>query len=605
MDVLTNYRHGDCAGKPWVIAMGINYNAALPAVVRTGRSVSSKVDVLQWIKDLKGVTALIRAIFKNLEVGFFYDPNDLSTMFQDAAGTVPVTDTGQPVGLVLDKSGALALGSELKQSALAKRAGTAPVATFNTVTGVGTVNRVDISNQSFILFNGTVGSKWYKVSVTNTSAGAIQLRDVTTTAVGVTLAIVQPNTTFSGYVYVNSDSMLGIASSSGECGFTVNSIKEITGNHAFQTVSASRPILGRMPEGGVRNILVSSADKSTAFWAHAGATKTVGLLDAQGTNTAARFSGASTSPPTVSSSVAQVSGAHTVSIHIKSGNGVFTSAKLLLRNTTTGVNFIRADLNLLTGVITGTGWSSRQVANGFWECTYTQMTGISVGDYLAVYLGNTNVTTADFNVIIGNVQLEAGTKATTYQATRGLRDVTEAGKPDVYYLYFDGVDDFLQTNSINFTSTDKVSLFAGVLKTVSGKVGAIFEFSSNPLNNYGTFGVYTDISPSIGVVAAYSRGTATVAANVITTAMAISLNVQASISQKMVSNSINGKSVVSTQNQGAGNYGNYPIYIGRRGGSEFPFNGQIYSLIGVGRLTTDAETAAIEKELAKRIGVTF
>ena len=37
--------------------------------------------------------------------GWWYDPADFSTLFQDAAGTTPVTGTGQPVGRVLDKSG--------------------------------------------------------------------------------------------------------------------------------------------------------------------------------------------------------------------------------------------------------------------------------------------------------------------------------------------------------------------------------------------------------------------------------------------------------------------------------------------------------------------
>ena len=38
-------------------------------------------------------------------LGAWFDPSDLSTMFQDAAGTTPVTAAGQPVGLILDKSG--------------------------------------------------------------------------------------------------------------------------------------------------------------------------------------------------------------------------------------------------------------------------------------------------------------------------------------------------------------------------------------------------------------------------------------------------------------------------------------------------------------------
>lgn len=44
-------------------------------------------------------------LFASGEQGAWYDPSDLSTMFQDAAGTIPVTADGQPVGKILDKSG--------------------------------------------------------------------------------------------------------------------------------------------------------------------------------------------------------------------------------------------------------------------------------------------------------------------------------------------------------------------------------------------------------------------------------------------------------------------------------------------------------------------
>lgn len=57
------------------------------------------------------ITAAIRAafspssLFANNEPGVWYDPSDLSTLYQDAAGTVPVTAVEQPVGRILDKSG--------------------------------------------------------------------------------------------------------------------------------------------------------------------------------------------------------------------------------------------------------------------------------------------------------------------------------------------------------------------------------------------------------------------------------------------------------------------------------------------------------------------
>ena len=46
-----------------------------------------------------------RRLFALGEQGAWYDPSDLSTLFQDSAGTTPVTAVGQPVGLLKDKSG--------------------------------------------------------------------------------------------------------------------------------------------------------------------------------------------------------------------------------------------------------------------------------------------------------------------------------------------------------------------------------------------------------------------------------------------------------------------------------------------------------------------
>lgn len=48
--------------------------------------------------------AIVRAIVSENN-GAWFDPSDLSTLFQDAAGTIPVTAVEQPVGKMLDKSG--------------------------------------------------------------------------------------------------------------------------------------------------------------------------------------------------------------------------------------------------------------------------------------------------------------------------------------------------------------------------------------------------------------------------------------------------------------------------------------------------------------------
>ena len=57
-------------------------------------------------------------LFQASEAGGWYDPSDLSTLWQDAAGTTPVTADGDPVGKMEDKSGN---GNHMTQSVLAER----------------------------------------------------------------------------------------------------------------------------------------------------------------------------------------------------------------------------------------------------------------------------------------------------------------------------------------------------------------------------------------------------------------------------------------------------------------------------------------------------
>lgn len=47
----------------------------------------------------------ILALFAGGKQGVWYDPSDKSTLFQDVAGTIPVTKDGDPIGLMKDKSG--------------------------------------------------------------------------------------------------------------------------------------------------------------------------------------------------------------------------------------------------------------------------------------------------------------------------------------------------------------------------------------------------------------------------------------------------------------------------------------------------------------------
>ena len=52
-----------------------------------------------------GLDTLLKPLFSNGEQGFAYDPNDLTTLYQDAAGAIPVNTSSQPIAKLRDLSG--------------------------------------------------------------------------------------------------------------------------------------------------------------------------------------------------------------------------------------------------------------------------------------------------------------------------------------------------------------------------------------------------------------------------------------------------------------------------------------------------------------------
>lgn len=118
-------------------------------------------------------------LFAAGEAGGWYDPSDVSTMFQDDAGTVPVTAPGQTVGRILDKSGR---GNHLTQATLSKRP----------------LYQVDSGGYSYLQFDGS--DDWF-VSPTITPgvdeaqvfAGVYKASDVGTGNIAETSASVNVN----------------------------------------------------------------------------------------------------------------------------------------------------------------------------------------------------------------------------------------------------------------------------------------------------------------------------------------------------------------------------------------------------------------------------
>ena len=147
------------------------------------------------------------------------------------------------------------------------------------------------------------------------------------------------------------------------------------------------------------------------------------------------------------------------------------------------------------------------------------------------------------------------------------------------HLLFDGSDDFLVTPTIT-PGTDKAQVFAGVRKLSDAARGMAVEQGNDVVNSLQLNAPQSGIANySFG-----SRGSGALSSAVSPTTYAAPItNVLTGIGDIAADTSIlrvNGaQAATSPTDQGTGNYGNYPVYIGRRGGTSFPFNGRIYSLI--------------------------
>jgi hypothetical protein len=183
---------------------------------------------------------------------------------------------------------------------------------------------------------------------------------------------------------------------------------------------------------------------------------------------------------------------------------------------------------------------------------------------------------------------------------------------DYGYLNFDGTNDFMVTSAINFTGTAVMTATAGI-QVDTGATGArmVVEISADTSANNGAFyitGPATTGDHSFGL-----RGTtfiAGVVANVdpsddILTAQ---LNIGAATKELELIPRLNG--VVKSgagitwsgaANAGTGNFGNYALYIGARGGTSLFFKGNLYSMIIRGATSTAPQLTATEAWVTARL----
>lgn len=198
---------------------------------------------------------------------------------------------------------------------------------------------------------------------------------------------------------------------------------------------------------------------------------------------------------------------------------------------------------------------------------------------------------------IGGVTDLSGNSKHATQATAGSRPLWNG------YATF--TNHFLTVASMDFSSTNKVTLILGMYVASDALQGIVVEHSATVAGNNGTFALAVPQTNATADARWNSKGTTLVQPTPTRTAAPSFLvaTCVGNIGGPLASISIN-RAVATTvaTTQGTGNFGNFTTYIGKRAGTSLPINGRIYRVVAIGRLLTATETAAVEAWCNSPIG---
>jgi hypothetical protein len=425
--------------------------------------------------------------------GAWYDPTDLSTMFQDSAGTTPVTAVEQPVGRILDKSG--------------------------------------------------------------------------------------------------------------------------NGNHASQSTAASRPTYRAR-----YNLLTYSEQLQNAAWTTFG---TVSIsADAttapDGTTTADKFVaiGAGSIEHLIEQSTPPQAGVYTVSVYAKPSEYSWIILKPVHVGDSGGTSQVSFNMATKTWDASGanriTSYSYQELPNGWFRVVATFSITSACTSLRARYSVSATaspVYVADLTsgaFLWGAQLLTAADVTATGNAYQRIAAATVYDTAAVFrpYLAFDGLDDSLSTSAINFTSTDKMTVFAGVTKSSDAASGTVVELSADVATNNGTFYMRAPNSATPDFLF-LSKGTTFrfVQATPFASPSTAVLTGVGDIAAPVVVFRRNGAQVgTNALSQGTGTYGTYPLFIGRQNNAIYPLNGRLFSLIVRGAASSVTEIAGTELWVNARTG---
>lgn len=261
-------------------------------------------------------------------------------------------------------------------------------------------------------------------------------------------------------------------------------------------------------------------------------------------------------------------------------------------------------------------------ANGSIRGTITGTLGDSVAALMAATPG------------VAKLWLDPSDVATLQQDSAGTTPVTTAGDPigrimdksgaanhliqataascplwQTTFAAFDGVNDsWVSAANLDMSSTDAITIVMGLRKLSDVTTGVALELSAfSDTTNPGSFAIF---APVAGTPIQQFRTVGTVMVNIVRGASPAPVTTVLSgisdISVPIANLRRNGdEGLPSTSSQGTGNFGNYPLNIGRRNNTNLPLSGNVYGVLIFPRILTPSELDVCEQYMAQKSGISF
>ena len=352
---------------------------------------------------------------------------------------------------------------------------------------------------------------------------------------------------------------------------------------AVQSVNDDyRPVLGRHPRSGARQMLDRSDDLAAAPWSGLPTVTPGTHVSPSGALDAATVtaSGTGSTDYLSAANIVPLEGGIRKSIYARTVSGTGTVG-LMSYGASTGAtvslteDWQRFDL----------GWLSDDPENTHF------------------YLVDFRVGTLD-EVVVWGPQLEPGETATAYQSRVDQYDITEAGQPDVWYMQMDGVDDRLLVPSrFGMSAAPDMTVVAAFRVDDQQAVNRIWELGSGAVGDIaGTAGV-------LGISYRHNDGNVVFDGVIADSGTAVLTFVKSEGDTYGEGRArLQGAELLVNYD---GNPTNTPVdtsesfSIGAGPNGQNPTKCKLYGLMIINRVLTDAEIARVEQYFAHQSGVTL